>query len=219
MNNKIIELSLKLIEVVFNPILSIIIIPLRWTKKLKPIIDIVYSIWICKMYGFKHIYFSRKISSIVNPKCMDIGYKTFFGRMAVITIWTKYQKNSNDNTRLIIGQRCHFGDFIHITAINRIIIGNNVLTGRWVTITDNAHGKTDSETLKIPPVDRPLLSKGPVIIGNNVWIGDKVTILPGVTVGEGAVIAANAVVTKDVPPYSVAGGNPAITLKCYNNDL
>lgn len=80
-------------------------------------------------------------------------------------------------------------------------------------ITDNSHGETDYDSLKMPPIKRPITSKGPVIIGNNVWIGDKATILPGVTIGDGSVIAANAVVTKDVPPYSVVGGNPAIVLK------
>jgi acetyltransferase-like isoleucine patch superfamily enzyme len=63
------------------------------------------------------------------------------------------------------------------------------------------------------PIKRSLFSKGPVIIGDNVWIGDKATILPGVSIGNGAVIAANAVVTKDVPAYSVAAGNPARIIK------
>ena len=61
----------------------------------------------------------------------------------------------------------------------------------------------------LPPVSRPLVSKGKVVIGENVWIGDKATILPGVSIGDGSVIGANAVVTKDVPPYSVVVGNPA----------
>ena len=52
-----------------------------------------------------------------------------------------------------------------------------------------------------------------VIIGNNVWIGDKATILPGVKIGDGCIIAANTVVTKDVPPYSVVAGNPGVILK------
>lgn len=60
------------------------------------------------------------------------------------------------------------------------------------------------------------MSKGPVIIGQNVWVGDKATILPGVTIGDGAVIGANSVVTKDVPPYSIVGGNPAKVLKQLN---
>lgn len=74
---------------------------------------------------------------------------------------------------------------------------------------DNDHGNTNKESLMIPPIERKLVSKGPIVIGNHVWIGDKVTILSGVTIGEGAVIAANAVVTKDVPAYSVVVGNPA----------
>ena len=67
--------------------------------------------------------------------------------------------------------------------------------------------------MHIKPNDRDVVSKGPVVIGNNVWIGDKATILPGVTIGDGAVIAVNAVVTKDVPVYSVAAGNPARIIK------
>ncbi len=56
-------------------------------------------------------------------------------------------------------------------------------------------------------------SRGPVVIGNDVWIGNAAMILSGRTIGDGAVIAANAVVTKDVPPYAVVGGNPARVLK------
>ena len=84
-----------------------------------------------------------------------------------------------------------------------------------MTITDNSHGETDYDSLSIPPIKRSITSKGSVVIGNNVWIGDKVTILPGVTVGDGVVIAANAVVTKDIPPYCIAGGNPAKILKSH----
>lgn len=56
-------------------------------------------------------------------------------------------------------------------------------------------------------------SKGPTIIGNDVWVGYRVTILSGVKIGDGAVIAAGAVVTKDVPPYAIVGGNPAKLIK------
>ena len=68
------------------------------------------------------------------------------------------------------------------------------------------------------PLEREVYSKGPVIIEKNVWIGDKVTILPGVTVGQGAVIAANSVVSKDVPAFSVVGGIPAKLLKNISNE-
>lgn len=55
--------------------------------------------------------------------------------------------------------------------------------------------------------------KGDTVVGNDVWIGYDATIMPGVTIGDGAIIGAKAVVTKDVPPYSVVGGNPAKILK------
>ena len=101
----------------------------------------------------------------------------------------------------------------HITCANKIIIGDSLLTGKWVTITDNSHGETDKVTLGMRPQKRPISSKGPVEIGNNVWIGDKATILPSVTIGDGAVIAANSVVIKDVLAYGVVGGNPAKVIK------
>lgn len=67
--------------------------------------------------------------------------------------------------------------------------------------------------MDMPPTQRPIYSKGPVVIGDNVWIGDKATILPNVSIGKGAIIAANSVVTKDVPEYSVFAGNPAKIIK------
>ena len=118
-----------------------------------------------------------------------------------------------DNPLLTIGSNCSFGAYNHITCANRVNIGDSLLTGKWVTITDNSHGETDRATLEMRPQKRPITSKGTVTIGNNIWIGDKATILPGVTIGDGAVIAANAVVTKDVPAYSVVGENPAKIIK------
>lgn len=84
------------------------------------------------------------------------------------------------------------------------------MTGRWVTITDNSHGPTGTPDASIIPSQRPLATKGPVIIEDNIWIGDKATILPGVRIGRGSIIGANAVIVKSVPPHSLVGGNPAI---------
>lgn len=157
------------------------------------------------------------------PWCTSIGKNTMFGEGLYLDAWDSYYCENNLvdknkivplkkqilNSEIIIGECCAFGAYNHITCANKIIIGNNLLTGKWVTITDNSHGDTNKNTLKINPIHRPLYSKGAVIIGNNVWIGDKVTILPNVRIGDGAVIAANSVVTKDVPSYSVVGGIPA----------
>ena len=110
---------------------------------------------------------------------------------------------------IVIGDGTEIGDGTHITCINKIELGNNVLTGRYVLISDNSHG-TASEALRgVAPVKRNMYSKNPVIIKDNVWIGEKSSILAGVTIGEGAIIGANSVITKDVPPYTLAVGAPA----------
>ena len=101
----------------------------------------------------------------------------------------------------------------HLGAIDSITIGNGVLLGSNILITDHAHGDSTSSQQLIPPTQRPLYSKGPVVIGNNVWIGDNAIILPGVTLGDGCVVGAGAVVTKSFPSGSVIGGNPAKQIK------
>ena len=175
------------------------------------------SKWICtllKKCG-TWVRFGR-IGLIKCPQYISIGNGTNFGDYFFLTAWDTYYTEhgiQKMNPDLSIGDDCNFGTFNHITCTNKIKIGNRLLTGKWVTITDNSHGDTDIETLQIAPIKRPIFSKGPVVIGDDVWIGDKATVLPGVTIGDGAVVAANAVVTKDVPAYSVAAGNPAKIIK------
>lgn len=120
------------------------------------------------------------------------------------------QDGHPERTRIVIGNNTMFGKHNHITACNSVTIGNNVRTGSYVLITDNAHGDTSNkEQMRMNPNDRPIFSKGAVVIGDCVWIGDKAAIMPGVTIGEGTVIGANAVVTKDVPPFAIVAGVPA----------
>lgn len=145
-----------------------------------------------------------------------IGMGTTIHEHCIITAWESTCAGGDFHPNIVIGKNCSIGEYNHITSTNKIVIGDNLLTGRWVTITDNSHGETDAATLHIPPLMRLVTSKGPVIIGNNVWIGDKATILSGVTIGDGVVIGANSVVTKDVPEYSIVAGNPAKIIKCVN---
>ena len=158
------------------------------------------------------VFFPLDIFSL-GEEYIYIGKGTHIGEHTHLTAWETTCAGGKFNPEIHIGENCCFGAWNHITSTNSIKIGNNVLTGKWVTITDNSHGETDIDTLRIEPLLREITSKGPVVIGDNVWIGDKATILPGVTIGDGAVIAANAVVTKDVPAYSVVGGNPAKIIK------
>ena len=153
-----------------------------------------------------------KIGYLHDTENISIGENCGFADFIFLTAWKEYQ-GEHFTPELTIGKNGSFGAFNHITCINKIQIGDNCLTGKWVTISDNNHGTTDFDTLHEAPTKRKLYTKGPVIIGNNVWIGDKASVLGGVTVGDGAVIAANSVVTKDVPAYSVVGGNPARVIK------
>ena len=112
-----------------------------------------------------------------------------------------------------IGDGVSLGECSHITSFEYIQLGHNILTGRYVLISDNSHGKTTLKALKEPPLARPVVGKGKITIGDRVWLGDRVVILGGVTIGEGAVIGANSVVTHDIPAYSVAVGAPARVIK------
>lgn len=90
-------------------------------------------------------------------------------------------------------------------------IGDNVMMGPEVVIlsSGHAHSRTD-----IPMNQQGFIAPTrPTIIGNDVWIGTRVIILQGVQIGDGCIIGAGAVVTKDIPPYSVAGGVPARVIK------
>lgn len=111
--------------------------------------------------------------------------------------------------KLTIGNNVTLHYRCHIGCINSIVIGNNVLMGSNVFITDHSHGTLEATSKDISWIRRPLLSKGGVVIKDDVWIGENVTILPGVTIGEGSIVGANSVVTHSVPPYSIAAGNPA----------
>ena len=111
--------------------------------------------------------------------------------------------------QLIIGNNVNFNSRVHIGVINRVEIGNNVLLGSNVLITDHSHGQTDWQSLQTPPRLRSLYSKGPVVIEDDVWIGENACILPGVHIGKGAVVGAGAIVTHDVAASSVVAGTPA----------
>lgn len=150
---------------------------------------------------------------ILGEDCISVGDRTRIEKGCAITAWKRTPDGSEHTPSITIGKECSFGEYNHITSTNKIEIGDHLLTGRWVTITDNSHGDAELETLKQSPIMRPVVSKGPVLIGHNVWIGDKATILPGVAIGDGAIIAANSVVTKDVDSYSVVAGNPAKAIR------
>lgn len=124
-----------------------------------------------------------------------------------------------DEAKLVFGHDVQINDYVHMVAMDKISIGNNVLMASHVFISDNSHGSykgdnRDSDPT-VPPTEREYVTT-PVIIGNNVWIGEGVCIMPGVNIGEGCVIGAHSIVTKDIPDYCIAIGSPAKIVKKYN---
>ncbi len=168
----------------------------------------VYSDRYCQKFKCSDCYFLRPIGLVVGPDCFSIGEGSIFGKHASLTAWSSYE-GFDYSPHVSIGPKCNFGDYLHLTCIDSISIGAGVLTGKWVTITDNSHGTTEEIVESVAPHARKLHSKGPVVIEDNVWIGDKVTILPGVVIGRNSIIGANSVVTAPVPPNCVAAGIPA----------
>jgi len=113
----------------------------------------------------------------------------------------------SDCSNICIGQNCRVNENVFIQGA---IIGDDVLIAPNCSILSvtHLHSKID-----VPIVNQGDSHPNPPIIKNNVWLGRNVIVLPGVTIGEGAIIAAGAIVNKDVKPYSVYGGVPAKFIK------
>lgn len=149
---------------------------------------------------------------MTNPQCVflgknvGVGDNTFFGPV------TEYMGIAY-NPKIVIGEGTWVGKNCSIAAIHRVEIGKNVLFAGHVHITDHSHGYED---ISKPMNVQPLISKGPVVIEDDCWLGFSCEILSGVHIGKHCVVAARAVVTKDVPAYSVVAGNPARIIKKYD---
>ncbi|MBE6508844.1 MAG: acyltransferase [Methanobrevibacter sp.] len=110
------------------------------------------------------------------------------------------------NTRL--GNNVNFNG-MKIQGSGNVIIGDNFHSGIECMIITSTHNYDKGNAI---PYDESIISKD-VTIEDNVWIGNRVIILPGVKLGEGSIIQAGSVVTKDVEKYAIAGGHPAKTFK------
>ena len=125
------------------------------------------------------------------------------------------------NSKILkFGNDVQLNDYVHIGAIHSITIGNNVLIASKVFISDHNHGNYSGIMQSNPntsPAKRELRYK-PVNIEDNVWIGEHVSVLLGVTIGEGAIIGANSVVSKSIPAYCIAVGSPAKVIKEFDFD-
>lgn len=118
-----------------------------------------------------------------------------------------------------IGERTFIGSAALISAEN-ITVGDDVLISWGCTVVDhNSHSiswcerSSDVTNWANGKKDWKHVERKPVVIGSKAWIGFNAIVLKGVTIGEGAIIGAGSVVTKDVPPYTIVGGNPAQVIR------
>lgn len=126
-------------------------------------------------------------------------------------------KNVNIERNAKIGSKVSIGDFsgigINAKISSQVTIGKYVMMGPECIIYTDQH---NFQNINIPMMFQGKTEKKPVVIGNDVWIGSRVTIMPGVKIGDGAVVGAASVVTKDVPDFAVVGGVPAHVIKYRN---
>lgn len=158
--------------------------------------------------------------SVVGASSIIIGENFNGGDNISLWAWEKYDGKSRlQKPCLIIEDNVTITNNCVVTCANKIQVGEGTLLGKGTFITDNSHGKNkELDELKIQPGKRELYSKGPVNIGKNVWTGTNVCIMPGVSIGNGAIIGANSVVTHDIPEAAVAVGAPARVVKIIGSE-
>lgn len=141
--------------------------------------------------------------------------KLFIGGGSRLLCWTSYNSGIDFqvlNPSLTIGTNFHATRNLTIQCAGKTVIGNDVLVASDVFIIDYNHGIDPSSSSYLDNI----LDVSEVTIDDGVWIGNNVIILPGVHIGEKAIIGAGSVVTKDIPSYSIAVGNPAKVVKYYD---
>ncbi len=143
-----------------------------------------------------------------------------------------FLKNIITNPNIVVGDYTYYDDFTDVHNFEKNVkyhfdfIGDKLIIGKFCMIASDvtfimngANHLTDAvstypfaifgEDWKNAMAGKTYPTKGDTVIGNDVWIGHRATIMPGVQIGDGAIIASNATVTKDVAPYTIVGGNPA----------
>jgi acetyltransferase-like isoleucine patch superfamily enzyme len=182
------------------------------------------SIWIAsflsKIPGIighqsRRVYYQRKFGSCgdnlsIGEHCVIDGLENMYIGNNVFFQGDDYVYALNGG-KLIIGDNTGINFCVMVDASERgtVKIGRDVLIASHVVIRSSNH-KFDNRNI---PINKQGHTPGTIIIEDDVWIGTSATILPDVVIGKGAVIAAGAVVTKDVEPYTIVSGIPAIKIK------
>ena len=167
-----------------------------WSVKTK-ILYILYIIFASHLPESRRSPMAKKLRGFFSKRIISYQGKN-----------VNIEKNSSFTPALSIDDNSGIG--IHCEINGPVTIGKNVMMGPEVVIYTRGH--------KHDRCDIPMMEQGsdevrPVVIGDDIWIGRRAIIMPGVKIGTGCIIGAGAVVTKDIPDYSVAGGVPAKVIK------
>lgn len=167
----------------------------RFINKIKTI----FYTWFDFIFSFYPGSFGIKLRYFYYRNRINLGKKVIISEMVTI----KFPE------RVKIGDRSFLGKGTYIQGSGTVDIGEDVLIGPYCKIWSSNHA---FYTTKIP-INQQGHTFNNVTIGSDVWLGTGATILSGCKIGDGAIIAAGSVVTKDVPEYVIVGGNPARVIK------
>ena len=153
-------------------------------------------------------------AQIIRPQFISVGDNVRIGKNTDIYIHPE-RRNSKEII-LRIENNVHIGNYNIIGARSSVVLEENALLGPGVIIADHSH---HYENVDMDVKSQPLTEGGPVRIERDCWIGANVFVFPNVTIGRHAVIGANSIVNRNIPPYSVAVGAPAKVVKQYDFKL
>lgn len=148
-------------------------------------------------------------SYVVGGGAIEIGNGVLIGRGARM----EAHFTAPGKIRIRIGDRTRIAPHVHIGAAELVDIGIECGVGSYTWITDHDH-ETSDPTASVVTHRRVIVA--PTSIGDRVYIGERVAILRGVSIGEGSIIGTNSVVTRDIPPFSVAVGVPAKVIRTFD---
>jgi acetyltransferase-like isoleucine patch superfamily enzyme len=162
-----------------------------------------------------------------HPENIYIGNEVYLGPGSLLKTVTQYPGNKKIaqemgltiqefKPELRIGNRVTATGGLQISALERIIIEDDVMFASNIFICDGLHGYS---TVDIPFKYQPMFKIAPIIIKRGCWIGQNVVVLPGVTIGEMSIIGANSVVNQSIPDRSIAVGSPARIIKTWNENI
>jgi acetyltransferase-like isoleucine patch superfamily enzyme len=179
-----------------------------------------------------HYRWRRLASTLTAARCAEAGTHVYLGRGTRVQghrhihirgrlvamernqiVAVQTHGETRFDPTLILGNNVSMENDCHVAAAFHVEIHDDVLMASRVYVSDHSHGGATAADLALAPNDRPIVSKGPVVIEAQVWLGENVCVLPGVRIGRSSIIGANSVVTRDIPPRSVAAGVPARVLR------